>query len=482
MRRELRLAAQAAAFILSVAVFFGLASAPWASQLESATRPMPGLSGARWLDLPRFWPILLLLTLLPWLGGRLYCSWYCPAGFLQDAAARLAAVMGLKGTASDGRTALRWACFGLAWTLLLCGSPSFHFLDHSSSLGSLYGLLRFSWGGREVDAMAVHGLLFGSALLVLPLWRPRWFCAALCPSGSLFTLMRRRSLFKIRSDGGCSGCGACSESCPVRCLENGRIDESRCIDCLECVPACPSGSLTYRFEPPWGKGASEPDAGRRRFLFSAGSAALAVLAGRRSPAWPLAFPPGEPRDGIPPGGRSSEEFHERCVSCGACASVCPTGVIELRGPSPLAGLGQARLAYGSKVCSYECNACLAVCPSGALAYFPLPVKKRIKLGSSILKKERCLPISQDKDCAACHERCPTGAIAMVPHKNLRKPELKDDYCIGCGACEAACPVQSEKAIVVRPKRLHTFAFIPRKSAGDAKLSDIKSAADEGFAF
>ncbi|MBI5625482.1 MAG: 4Fe-4S dicluster domain-containing protein [Elusimicrobia bacterium] len=480
--KDLRLSSQAASFILCLAVFFGLASWPRVAAFESATQFLPALSGAVWLDLPRFWPVVLLLAVLPLVFGRLYCSWWCPAGFLQDAAGRLAAGLGLSPKPAGGRSVVRYASFGLAWALLLSGSAAFRLLDHSSLLGGFLGLADLAWSERALDGLAAWSLFFGLVLLALPLWKPRWFCATLCPTGCLFMLMRGKALFKTRVGPGCAGCGACSRSCPVRCVEKGRLDDSRCVDCLECLASCPTGRLAYRFEAPWSSAPAAADPGRRRFLLAAGAVALGGLTARRLHAGALGHPAGEPREGVPPGGRAVDEFYSRCVGCGACASVCPTRIIERKGFEPLAGMGQARMAFGTKACSYECNACLAVCPSGALAYFPLPVKKRIKIGSSILKKERCLPIAHDKDCAACHERCPTGAISMVPHKKTRKPELKDDYCIGCGACEAACPVLPEKAIAVRPKRLHTFAFIPRKAGRGARLSDIKPDRDEGFAF
>ncbi|MBI5210467.1 MAG: 4Fe-4S binding protein [Elusimicrobia bacterium] len=490
MIRDLRLLSQASAFILSLAVFFGLAARPSVTAFQSATQIMPALSGVRWLDVPRFWPVLGFLFFLPMLAGRLYCSWYCPAGFLQDAAGRLASALRLSPAPADGRSAARYASFGLAWVLLLSGSAAFHFLDHSSALGGLFGLLGLAWGQRSFDAMAAYGAAFALAALAVPLLRARWFCATLCPTGCAFMLMRRRALLKTRTGPGCTACGTCSRACPVRCLDRGRIDESRCVDCLECVPACPSGSLAYRFRKtgrtrsPETRAEPDPE-GRKRFLIAAAAVAAGVFTGRRLHAGVLRHAPGEPRDGIPPGGKSMEEFYARCVACGTCASVCPTGILTRKSASPLAGMGQAKMGYGSPACSYECNACLAVCPSGALSYFPLPVKKRIKIGSSILKKERCIPLAQDKDCAACHERCPTGAISMVAQarKKARAPKLDDRYCIGCGACEAACPVQPEKAIVVGPRRLHSFAFIPRTSRQKTiGLKDIPKPEDDAFPF
>ena len=41
--------------------------------------------------------------------------------------------------------------------------------------------------------------------------------------------------------------------------------------------------------------------------------------------------------------------------------------------------------------------------------------------------------------------------------NLRLPQVNDDLCIGCGACEYACPALPQKAIVVAGLHQHERA-------------------------
>ena len=53
------------------------------------------------------------------------------------------------------------------------------------------------------------------------------------------------------------------------------------------------------------------------------------------------------------------------------------------------------------------------------------------------------------DCGACTEHCPTKALYTVPYigrdgQEHRLPKLDPSLCIGCGACEHACPVTTEK--------------------------------------
>jgi ferredoxin len=63
------------------------------------------------------------------------------------------------------------------------------------------------------------------------------------------------------------------------------------------------------------------------------------------------------------------------------------------------------------------------------------------------------------ECIVCEEWCPTSpkAIFLRPAeiidregniKKVQQPYLDPSLCVGCGACEYACPVQDRPAVYV----------------------------------
>ena len=116
---------------------------------------------------------------------------------------------------------------------------------------------------------------------------------------------------------------------------------------------------------------------------------------------------------------------------------------------------QPRMDNHAGFCNYDCLVCTEVCPTGALLPLKLKDKQTIQLGKSYFVKENCIVETEGTDCGSCSEHCPTKAVYMVDYKNgLKIPEVNNDICVGCGACEYACPTHPYKAIYVDGNPVH----------------------------
>jgi len=86
-------------------------------------------------------------------------------------------------------------------------------------------------------------------------------------------------------------------------------------------------------------------------------------------------------------------------------------------------------------------------------------KMKVKIGLAMIDKGRCLPYAHATPCIVCEEVCPTPKKAVWFEKAtvkdrqgretvIQQPRVDLELCIGCGICEAKCPVKSSPAIYV----------------------------------
>jgi ferredoxin len=141
----------------------------------------------------------------------------------------------------------------------------------------------------------------------------------------------------------------------------------------------------------------------------------------------------------------------------------------------LEGLLKPRLNYHSAYCLFECTRCGEICPDGAIDLLDLATKQVTQIGVADFYRSRCVVEVNGTDCAACSEHCPTKAVTTKPYReNLRLPSLDQSLCIGCGACEYACPVKPTKAILVTGRSRHSHAqkLVEKKATAPAQTGDF----------
>ncbi len=435
---------------------------------------------ARWQFVPSVLGILqdIVFRIRRWLAPKRFLKFSRPVPWVRYGVLALLAACCVTGLAG---LSLNWldpySIFGrimyvLAWPAAIWSN---NLLAADSSSADLVQMDYFPAAFPVLLASA--GML--GLVAVMSAWKGRLYCNTVCPVGTLLGLLSRISLFRLGFDpASCKKCGKCVKSCKAQCLnlKEYKIDSSRCVACYDCVRSCSEGGIRYRWftrarqlvpaqkkkappAPAPSSSAAVPSiagSSRRQFLeATAAGLATAALSGCRGDAARKLDPT---QCVLPPGAGSLERFLDICTGCQMCVANCPTHVLQ---PSylqlGLKGFMKPRMDFATKYCLYDCHRCAEVCPTGAIRRMPVTAerdtegitKDTTRIAVARFYVCRCLVAREDMDCGACTEHCPTKALYTVPYigrdgQEHRLPRLDPSLCIGCGACEHACPVTAER--------------------------------------
>ena len=477
------------------------------------------------------WGLIAVLA-LTLLFGRVYCSAICPLGILQDIVSWFSRKVKKKHRYKFRKawTITRYSILGVLLLVVLFGGITLlTVLDPYSLFGRIASYLFkpiVVWvnnlGAAALSSADVYSILYqydlapvqltvlGTTLLffilviVMAFNRGRLYCNSVCPVGTVLGFLSKYSLFKIELDHDtCTQCGKCMRVCKAECIsiKTQTIDYSRCVACYNCIDTCPEDAAVYRISR---KGKKEktvefkpvdmmvaqpkgPQMSKRSFLFTAGAgmAAVAGLASvKKVQAAAVAqkdsttvhtsnggkIPENKQYAVSPPGSESIERFNDICTGCSLCVSACPSKVLQ---PSfleyGLAGMLQPHMDFHAGLCNFDCTTCGEVCPTGAIRPLTVDQKHVTQIGKAHFIKANCIVETDGTDCGACSEHCPTKAVHMVPYGDLVIPEVTEDICVGCGACEHACPVTPHKAIYVDGNPVHLEAKKPETEKAKSNL-------------
>jgi ferredoxin len=148
---------------------------------------------------------------------------------------------------------------------------------------------------------------------------------------------------------------------------------------------------------------------------------------------------------------SAENMADHCTGCQLCIANCPGHVLH-----PSMGLMtfmQPTVSYEKGFCQPDCDKCSNLCPAGAIKPIKAETKFKVHIGHAVWQGFNCLVLNKNVACGVCWQNCPYGAITMLPldetnPDSLQYPSVDDSICVGCGACEKACPARPAKAIYV----------------------------------
>lgn len=434
--------------------------------------------------------VIVLLTVLTLVFGRLYCSVICPLGIMQD-------IFGWLGKKAKKNRytfskAKSWLRYGLLVVFIAAHAAGLAILVQLLAPYSAFGRIAtnllqpvYQTGNNVLAAIAEHYdsyafyhsdvwlrstaslAIAAITLIVLAVlaWRNgRTYCNTICPIGTLLSLLSRYSFLKIRFDvEKCKNCSLCTKNCKAACIDykTHTVDASRCVVCGDCIGSCKFGALNYtrRTSNP-----SSPNEGRRSFLLSSALLTTAALAQQKEKMMDGGLAEIEDKVAperqtplVPPGSLSLKNMEHNCTGCQLCISECPNQV--LRPNTDLLHLMQPVMSYERGFCRPECNRCSQVCPAGAIKPIQKEDKASTQIGHAVWIKKNCIPLTDGVECGNCARHCPVGAIEMVPsdpddEESPYVPAVNEARCIGCGACEYLCPARPHSAIYVEGHEVH----------------------------
>ena len=440
--------------------------------------------------------IVLLLFVITFLFGRVYCSSICPMGIYQDIVSwisKKAAKNKKRYKYSPAKNILRVSVLVIALATFILGYPVLlAFIDPYSAYGrivvsifkpvyitgnNVLESIFTSFGNYtfyKVEVLMLSIFTFVTSLLTFLAigffaWKyGRTYCNTICPVGTILGFISKYSIFRVQIDHStCNGCGLCATKCKASCINSNlhTVDNSRCVDCFNCLENCKQGALKYALRKSSNvekKDLKIVDTSKRNFLLTTLTTAASIpTALAQNTLAPLTNSDKFARKNpiSPPGAMSAKHLLHHCTSCHLCISRCPSKVLK---PAFLeygiGGIMQPLMFFDKGYCNFDCVVCSTVCPNGALLPLTVAEKHLTQVGRVVFDFEICVVNTEGTNCGACAEHCPTQAVTMIPYKDgLTIPHIDPEICVGCGGCEFICPVRPYHAIHVEGNMVHQQA-------------------------
>ena len=315
------------------------------------------------------------------------------------------------------------------------------------------GVTRGWYLNTGFNAGHIVSILLFLGILFLGVFRRRFWCQYVCPSGALFSLGNLFRMAERKVETSCISCNKCVEICPFDAIKPDYTTRTtECTLCQTCGGVCPTHSIKFvdrwdQFQLKPFETATERRPSRRAFLLGTLAGAGVVVSGVFA-ASKKTFPV------RPPGSLPEDEFLQACIRCGECFQACPNDVLQPAGfEHGLGALWTPRVNANWAGCESSCNNCGQVCPTGAIRALPMAEKRVARMGLARVETT-CLPLAGKEACQLCVDECKAAGYHAIEfmrvHPKLDEsgqpiegsgfsaPVVLADKCVGCGLCQTRC--------------------------------------------
>ncbi len=320
------------------------------------------------------------------------------------------------------------------------------------------------------------------AVLAMGLWRPRFWCRYVCPTGAVFSVGNFFRAAERKVESTCVHCNKCIEVCPFDAIKADFTTRTAdCTLCQTCGGVCPTHAIKFvdRWECSNLKEENDPPTrevalSRRGFL--AGTAAAVATVGG---AWTVMAADAKRLLPLrPPGSVPEPQFLELCIRCAACFQACPNDVLQPAGfEDGFEGLWAPKMNANWAGCEPTCNNCGQVCPTGAIRALPMEEKMVARMGLAIVNEGTCLPFVGREACQLCVDECNAAGYSAIEFMQVHTetdeagkpiegtgfvaPVVIPDKCVGCGLCQMRC----YRVNVIRKRLLEDTAILVEAGPG-----------------